>query len=110
MHVAGAKAGRAALHQEAVNAIIGFGPDDGDIGNTTIGNPHFGTIQDIRIAIAPRRRAHTAGVAAPIRRSQACCGPSEPTLWIGNIASEPCTETNDRKPLSPASNSWQARP
>src|SRR5712691_3543183 len=70
MYVAGTKAGRAAFHQEAVNTIIGFGPDDGDIGNTAIGNPHFGAIQDVRIAIASRCCAHTAGVAARIRLGQ----------------------------------------
>src|SRR5712692_3392365 len=70
MHIAGAKARRAAFHQEAANALIGFSPDDGDIGNAAVGNPHFGAVQNVRIAIEPRRRAHTAGGAARIRLGQ----------------------------------------
>ena len=45
-----------------------------------------------------------------IRGSHVCFCSSEPNFQIGNIASEPCTETNERMPESPASNSRQARP
>ena len=35
---------------------------------------------------------------------------SEPNLQIGNMQSDPCTLTNDRNPLSPASSSRHASP
>ena len=71
------------------------------------------------------RRAHRAGsepasgsvspkqpIASPaaIRGSHCCFCSSEPQRWIANIASEPCTETRLRTPLSPASSSRQASP
>src|SRR5439155_22083852 len=47
---------------------------------------------------------------AAMSGSQRCLCSSDPNFQIGNIASEPCTETNDRNPLSPASSSWHAKP
>ncbi len=47
---------------------------------------------------------------AAIPGSQRCFCSSDPNAQIGNIAREPCTETNDRVPESPASSSRQARP
>ena len=47
---------------------------------------------------------------AAIRGSHSCFCSSEPYFQIGNIASEPWTETKERNPLSPASSSRQARP
>ncbi len=47
---------------------------------------------------------------AAIPGSHRCFCSSEPNVWIANIASEPCTLTNERSPLSPASSSKQARP
>jgi len=47
---------------------------------------------------------------AAIRGSHSCFCSSEPNFQIGNMASEPWTETKERKPLSPASSSRQARP
>ncbi len=35
---------------------------------------------------------------------------SLPKRWMGNMASDPCTETKERSPLSPASSSSQATP
>ena len=35
---------------------------------------------------------------------------SLPNAEMGNMASEPCTETNERNPLSPASSSSLATP
>ena len=35
---------------------------------------------------------------------------SEPQRWMANIASDPCTDTRLRMPLSPASSSMQASP
>ena len=47
---------------------------------------------------------------AAIAGSQRSLCSSEPKRWIANIASEPCTETKLRRPLSPASSSRQASP
>ena len=47
---------------------------------------------------------------AAIRGSHACFCSSEPQRQIANIASEPCTETRLRTPLSPASSSMHASP
>jgi hypothetical protein len=47
---------------------------------------------------------------AAIRGSHSCFCSSEPNRWIANIASEPCTDTIDRTPESPASISRQATP
>lgn len=50
--------------------------------------------------------------ASPVvmRGSHCAFCSSEPCLWIAPIASEPCTETKVRRPESPASSSWAARP
>ena len=45
-----------------------------------------------------------------MRGSHSCFCSSEPNFQIGNIASEPCTDTALRNPLSPASISRHARP
>ena len=42
--------------------------------------------------------------------SHCCFCSSEPNFQIGNIASEPCTETRLRMPESPYSSSRQATP
>ena len=42
--------------------------------------------------------------------SHCCFCSSEPQRQMANIASEPCTETSERMPESPASSSMQARP
>src|SRR5689334_23393811 len=47
---------------------------------------------------------------AAIRGSHSCFCSSEPQRWIAYIASDPCTDTRLRTPLSPASSSMQASP
>ena len=47
---------------------------------------------------------------AAIRGSHSCFCSSEPNFQIGNIASEPCTETSERMPESPYSSSRTATP
>ena len=42
--------------------------------------------------------------------SHCCFCSSEPKAWIGNMASEPCTDTKLRVPESPASSSRHASP
>ena len=56
-----------------------------------------------------RAKQPTASPAASAG-SQRCFCSSEPQVWIAVIASEPWTETNVRRPLSPASSSRHARP
>jgi hypothetical protein len=50
----------------------------------------------------------TSPAAMPGSQRSFCS--SEPYFQIGNIASEPCTETSERMPESPASSSRQATP
>ena len=45
-----------------------------------------------------------------MRGSHCCFWASDPCLWMADIASDPCTETNVRMPESPASSSCAARP
>src|SRR3970282_1182140 len=45
-----------------------------------------------------------------IRGSQFCFCSSDPNLQMGNMTKEPCTETKDLIPESPASSSRQANP
>ena len=53
---------------------------------------------------------HPSASPVAIRGSHCCLCSSEPQRWIANIASEPCTLTNERSPESTASSSRQARP
>ena len=85
-------------------------PDDGDVGDRAVGDPHLLAVQDPVVAVAARARAHRAGVASrrrarsgrssrsPRRRPSAAATPAsaprEPQRQIANIASEPCTETS----------------
>ena len=47
---------------------------------------------------------------AAMRGSHCCFCSSLPQRQIAYIASDPCTETSERRPLSPASSSMHARP
>ena len=47
---------------------------------------------------------------AAIRGSHSCFCSSDPNFQIGNMDSDPCTETALRRPLSPASISRHVRP
>ncbi len=47
---------------------------------------------------------------AAMRGSHCCFCSSLPNFQIGNMASDPCTDTKLRAPLSPASSSRHARP
>jgi hypothetical protein len=50
----------------------------------------------------------TSPVAIPGSHCLRCS--SLPCRWIANIASEPCTDTRLRSPLSTASSSWHTNP
>ena len=47
---------------------------------------------------------------AAIPGSHRCFCSSVPYLWMADMASEPCTDTKVRQPLSAASSSRQTRP
>jgi hypothetical protein len=47
---------------------------------------------------------------AAIRGSHCCFCSSEPQRQIAYIASDPCTDTSERRPLSPASSSRHVSP
>ena len=51
-------------------------------------------------------------IASPacIGGSQRCFCSSDPQRQIANIASDPCTETSERTPESPASSSMHVKP
>ena len=53
---------------------------------------------------------HPTASPAAIRGSHSCFCSSDPYRQIGNMASEPWTETKLRRPESPASSSRQATP
>ena len=61
-------------------------------------------------ASASVRPKHPMVSPAAIRGSHCCFCSSDPNAQIGNMASEPWTETKLRTPESPASNSVHARP
>ena len=56
------------------------------------------------------RPKHPSTSPVTMRGSHSCFCSSEPNFQMGNIASDPCTEMNDRNPLSPASSSMHAMP
>ena len=53
---------------------------------------------------------HPMTSPAAMPGSHRCLCSSEPKAWIAYIASEPCTDTRLRSPLSTASNSWHTNP
>ena len=59
---------RAFLDQEAADAVVFvLGPDDGDIGDRTIGDPHLFAIEDVVAGAAHGAREHAAGIGAELR-------------------------------------------
>ena len=56
------------------------------------------------------RPKHPIASPAAIFGSHSCFCSSEPKRQIANIASDPWTETNERRPESPASSSWHTSP
>ena len=102
------------------------GPHDGHVGDAAVGDPHLGAVEDPVVAVAARawcaccdgslpesgsvRPKQPIASPAAMRGSHSCFCSSDPNFQIGNMASEPCTDTKLRAPLSPASSSRQARP
>ena len=57
--------------QEALDALVGCGPHDGDVGDRPVGDPHLLAVQDPVITVAARAGAHRAGVRARVGLGQA---------------------------------------
>src|SRR5215469_1040252 len=66
VNIAGGEARRATFDQEAANAILGLGPDDCQVRETTIGDPHLRAVQDIAVPITTRCRAHAPRITSGI--------------------------------------------
>src|SRR5437588_4247260 len=66
MNVACSKSWRPTLHQEATDAILCMRPDYGYICYTSVGDPHFGPIQYVRVTITTRTGSHAPRVTAKI--------------------------------------------
>ncbi len=62
----GGEAWGAGFDQKAANALVGFGPDHGDVCNRPVRDPRFFTVNDPVIAIANRAGAHTARVRSKV--------------------------------------------
>src|SRR5579871_593360 len=71
MNVGSGKTGGPPRHDKSANAVLGLRPDDGDVGNRTVGDPHLRPIENPIVAVAPRKGAHAGGVAAEIGFGQA---------------------------------------
>src|SRR5579875_143181 len=70
MHVARGEARRAAFHQEAANAVLSLCPDDRQIGDAAVGDPHLRAVEDIAVAIAACACLHAGGITAVVRLGQ----------------------------------------
>src|SRR6266487_800577 len=70
VNVARSKAGRATFDQETTHALLSTRPDDSDIRDAPISDPHLRPIENIRIPIAARIRTHTGGIAARVGLGQ----------------------------------------
>jgi hypothetical protein len=58
-------------HDEALDAVIGLRPDDRDVGEIAVGDPHFGAVDDPVAAVLLRARLHVGRVGAAVRFGQA---------------------------------------
>ncbi len=68
----GGKARRIRRHQKTLHlAILIAGPDQRDIGDTAVGNPHFLTIQDPVLAVSLATASHAARITSEVRLSKA---------------------------------------
>ena len=64
--------GRALLDDEAADlAVLGARPDDRDVGDRAVRDPHLGAVEDPVGPVAPCVRPHRARVGAGIRLGQA---------------------------------------
>ena len=106
--------------------VVGLRPDDRDVGEGAVGDPHLGAVEHPVVAVlaghavliepgslpASGSVSPKQPIASPvaIRGSHSSFCSSVPHRWSANIASEPCTLTKLRSPESTASSSRQATP
>ena len=57
--------------EEAADALVGARPDDGDVGDRAVGDPHLLAVQDPVVAVAAGAGAHRAGIGAGVGLGQA---------------------------------------
>ena len=57
--------------EEAADALVGLRPDDGDVGDRAVGDPHLLAVQDPVVAVAAGAGPHRAGVRAGVGLGQA---------------------------------------
>src|SRR6266571_6230761 len=89
MDIAGSETWRTAFHQEAPNAILSTRPNNGQVCNATVSDPHLRAIEYMGVAITTCCGAHARRVAAEIRLRQAKapnhlspCHAWQPTLLL----------------------------
>ena len=62
---------RVFFDEEAADFIIfTFCPDDGDIGDRAVCDPHFFAVEDVAVAIFYGAREHARGIRAELRLGQ----------------------------------------
>jgi len=66
------EARRAFLNEKAAHFfVLAFGPDDGNVGEGAVGDPHFFAVEDVLAAFLDGAREHPAGVGAELRLGEA---------------------------------------
>ncbi|VTQ56890.1 Uncharacterised protein [Stenotrophomonas maltophilia] len=65
------EAGHALLQHEALDAVLGLRPDDGQVGHRAAGDPHLAAADAPVIAVAHRTGLHAGRIGTAVRFSQA---------------------------------------
>ena len=65
-HFGSTEAFVAFLDDEPTDHTVEFGPNNGHIGDGSVGDPHFGTVQEIVVALVFCFGDHVAGVGAVV--------------------------------------------
>ncbi len=71
MNIARGEAAHAAVDEETADPLLGRGPDDGDVGDRPVGDPHLGAGQDPVGAVAAGAGLHARRVASVVRLGEA---------------------------------------
>jgi hypothetical protein len=86
----GVKPRRALLHDEGADAgvgliRIGLGIDHGDVGDGTVGDPHFGAVENIAVPAFFRRGGHGGHVGTGIGLGQPHAADPLSGSQLGNV-------------------------
>ena len=110
MDVRGTETRRARRDDEPANTRVGLRPDDREIGNGPVRDPHFGTVEHPVGAVAPRVRPHARRIASEVRLGQTKAADGlpprhagKPALFLPFVA-----ETSDREHPERALNGGEA--